>query len=215
MKSINIPRIPDHLQGDIPDLSKWMDALPRIPIDNNPWPDYNADTDARFSIAYTEDQLLLKYYVQEDQFKASVREINDDVYKDNCVECFIAFNDEQAYYNIELNCLGSAKIGYGTGRADRVDVPDELIKKITINVSLDLHKKEDNLSLSWTIFAIIPKQLFLHSPILSFAGITAKGNFYKCGDDLPKPHFLTWAPVQGDQPDFHQSQYFGELIFGK
>ena len=41
----------------------------------------------------------------------------------------------------------------------------------------------------------------------------AIGNFYKCGDETSKPHFVTWNPVGTETPDYHQSAYFGELSF--
>ena len=31
----------------------------------------------------------------------------------------------------------------------------------------------------------------------------AKANFYKCGDKLPVPHFLSWKPINVPAPDFH------------
>ncbi|MGH2565575.1 MAG: carbohydrate-binding family 9-like protein, partial [Ginsengibacter sp.] len=40
-----------------------------------------------------------------------------------------------------------------------------------------------------------------------------KVNFYKCGDKLPKPHFLTWNTVETEDPDFHAPEYFGSMEF--
>ena len=39
-----------------------------------------------------------------------------------------------------------------------------------------------------------------------------RGNFYKCGDDTPAPHWIAWAPV--DALDFHLPRCFGDLVFG-
>jgi hypothetical protein len=44
-------------------------------------------------------------------------------------------------------------------------------------------------------------------------GKTCRANFYKCGDDLPEPHFLSWNNIIADKPDFHLPQYFGTLTF--
>ena len=47
----------------------------------------------------------------------------------------------------------------------------------------------------------------------TFAGLQARGNFYKCGDRLPVPHYLSWAPIGTPKPDFHRPEYFDRLIF--
>ena len=51
--------------------------------------------------------------------------------------------------------------------------------------------------------------------ITDFGGRTLHGNFYKCGDLLQVPHFLSWNPIQLPKPCFHCPEFFGELIFKK
>jgi hypothetical protein len=41
----------------------------------------------------------------------------------------------------------------------------------------------------------------------------ARGNFYKCGDSLSVPHFLSWQPIDNPTPNFHLEKFFGELDF--
>jgi hypothetical protein len=65
----------------------------------------------------------------------------------------------------------------------------------------------------WNMSLIIPFKAFFKHDIKSFEGIKAKGNFYKCGDKLPQPHFLSWNPVRVPKPDFHRPEFFGELNF--
>ena len=43
-------------------------------------------------------------------------------------------------------------------------------------------------------------------------GQTWRGNFYKCGDHTSHPHWASWSPI-GEQLDFHQPEFFGELRF--
>lgn len=40
-----------------------------------------------------------------------------------------------------------------------------------------------------------------------------KANFYKCGDETSVPHYLSWSNIMTKEPDFHQPEFFGELIF--
>src|SRR3546814_9695772 len=63
------------------------------------------------------------------------------------------------------------------------------------------------------------RSLLLHIPLAVFdahvvgslAGRRCTGNFYKCGDDLPEPHYVAWNPIDNPTPNFHLPQYFGEL----
>ncbi|MCK7536290.1 MAG: carbohydrate-binding family 9-like protein [Marinilabiliales bacterium] len=43
----------------------------------------------------------------------------------------------------------------------------------------------------------------------SLAGKSFRANFYKCGDKLSNPHFVTWNPVGTEKPDYHRPEYFG------
>ncbi len=45
----------------------------------------------------------------------------------------------------------------------------------------------------------------------SWDGIKAKANVYKCGDNLSKPHFLSWNPIHHPTPNFHLPEFFGTL----
>ncbi|MBC7416687.1 MAG: hypothetical protein H7325_00845, partial [Pedobacter sp.] len=36
----------------------------------------------------------------------------------------------------------------------------------------------------------------------------------KCGDDLPKPHYLSWNPITNvAEPNFHLPEFFANAIF--
>ena len=59
-----------------------------------------------------------------------------------------------------------------------------------------------------------PVNIYLRFEVLeSFYNIKASGNFYKCGDQQVVPHYLSWAPITTENPDFHRPEYFGELNF--
>ena len=44
-------------------------------------------------------------------------------------------------------------------------------------------------------------------------GAKVRANFFKCGDETVKMHFLSWNPVTQEEPAFHVPKFFGELIF--
>jgi hypothetical protein len=44
------------------------------------------------------------------------------------------------------------------------------------------------------------------------AGATLCANFYKCGDELSVPHYISWAPIEAEKPNFHRPDCFGKMV---
>jgi len=44
-------------------------------------------------------------------------------------------------------------------------------------------------------------------------GRRVKANFYKCGDNMKTPHYLSWNPIGTERPNFHTPDYFGTIVF--
>ncbi|WP_432714928.1 carbohydrate-binding family 9-like protein [Pedobacter sp.] len=193
-------------------LNKWpvfFTELPKHSISNLSWPEFNTACKASFSICHSNDAVLIQYHIQDDFFKSEDRAINDPVHKDNCVEFFIQFPEDSNYYNIEFNCLGIGKMAYGASRTHRMLLPKQTIGEIATWKKLYFSNEQFN----WQIALRIPIEVFCYSDINALKGLTCKGNFYKCGDDLPAPHFLSWTKVNTQEPDFHMPEFFGEFTF--
>ena len=75
------------------------------------------------------------------------------------------------------------------------------------------HSKPVRPTEAWELALSLPYTLFQGTVLSPKPGDTMHGNFYKCGDELPEPHFLSWHPIHTPQPDFHRPDWFGELIF--
>ena len=54
------------------------------------WKGYDYKPGVKFSIAYSDREIFLKYYVSEDYFKAEKTETNQMVCEDSCVEFFVS-----------------------------------------------------------------------------------------------------------------------------
>lgn len=65
----------------------------------------------------------------------------------------------------------------------------------------------------WRLRIAIPVEALWHSGLNSFPGLKATANFFKCGDGLPIPHYLTWAPVHTAAPDYHRPEFFAPVEF--
>ncbi|WP_168187552.1 carbohydrate-binding family 9-like protein [Pedobacter sp. G11] len=212
LKKLEIPYISAIAMETAENLIQTLQSLNSFPIRCNPWPEFVTDTKASFSIAHNKDLIFLKYHVQE-QYLIANEGYNGNIHNDSCVEFFVAFDGDKGYYNLEFNCLGFSKIGYGKDRSERVLLPLEVVKKLRSHSRISSDLMDDRDGFEWEILLIIPKQTFIHHQIKSFGEIKARGNFYKCGDGLPQPHFLSWNMINSKNPDFHQRESFGELAF--
>ena len=160
------------------------------------WPEYSYKPDVKFRIAYTQDLILLKFYVIEDTIIAKETKVNGDVYKDSCVEFFISLDQNDVYYNFEFNCIGTTHVGYGKERTKRSLIDPEILNLISVKSSLGNQPFDEKTGgHQWEIMIMIPKECLTFDKDIVLKGVKAKANFYKCGDDSSKPHYITWNPV--------------------
>lgn len=196
------------------ELSLLMDKEKRHDLNTLNWKGYDYRPEVKFAVAYSEKEIFLKYYVKEEYFKAEWTESNQNVYEDSCVEFFVSPEDDGLYYNFEFNGIGTCLLGSGHGRADTRRADPAIISKIRRLPSMGKNPvSEIKGSTSWTLTVAIPTDVFFHHSIKGLAGKTFRVNFYKCGDMLTVPHFVTWNPVGTENPDYHRPEYFGELKF--
>ncbi len=171
-------------------VSLTMDSLEKHSIDQQPWKEYPYKPKVYFSIGHSGNCLFLKYYVSESTVRASYTRPNDPVFKDSCVEFFIALDSESEYYNFEFNAIGTCKLNFGTNRNDRKLVSEEAISDIRFVTNIKNNSEDGNIS--WQIMIVIPVSTFTEHNMTSFHEHKGRANFYKCRDDLPVPHFLSW-----------------------
>jgi hypothetical protein len=216
MKTLNIRKI--EFTSEYPaldEISKKFDELNiRNQIKEINWKDFDYKPEVTFSAGYTEKELLLKYYVTEQYFKAEKTESNQMVCEDSCVEFFVSPCDDGIYYNFEFNGIGTCLLGTGTKRENSTKTDPKIIAKIRRVTSAGKKPvKETRGKFSWTITIAIPLDVFFHHGIKELKGQTFSANFYKCGDKLSVPHYVTWNKVETQKPDFHRPEYFGSLKF--
>jgi len=216
MKKAEVKKI--LLSKEIPDLDEVSEALDkqteRYQIKTLNWKGYDYKPDVSFSIAYGDREIFLKYYIAEDYFKAEKTEANQMVCEDSCVEFFVSPENDGIYYNLEFNGIGTILLGTGTGRADSKRADPDIISRIRRKSTVgEKPVKEKKGKFEWSITIAIPVDVFFHHKIGDLKGKTFRANFYKCGDMLSVPHYVTWNPVGTENPDYHQPEYFGMLKF--
>ncbi len=200
---------------ELTDLSNRLDKQKeRLLIETINWEAYRYKPEVMLSLGYSDREIFLKFYVTENYFKAEKTETNQMVREDSCVEFFVSSDNSSIYYNFEFNAIGTCLMEIGTGRADRKRADPGVISKVRrLASSGDKPVKEKAGTYSWTLTIAIPFEVFVTHKIKDVKGITFRANFYKCGDMLTVPHYVTWNPVGTEKPDYHRPEFFGLLRF--
>lgn len=184
------------------------------PIDVVNWKDYPYKPEVSFRIAHTGKEILLHYKVKEAAVRAVADKDNGAVWEDACVEFFVSPGGDNNYYNFECNCAGKLLIQGGAVNERRPAASPEVLAMVKRWSSLGTEPFGERVSeCSWELTMVIPVSAFFKDTLDSLDGKTMKGNFYKCGDKLPTPHFLSWSPIALERPMFHCPDFFGTLSF--
>lgn len=186
----------NRLEADNLDQVCWVKP-PHVPV-------------VSFVIAYNENALFVKFYVHETCHRAVCTNPNDPVFKDSCVEMFIAVDNSGSYYNFEFNSLGTCLSSYGKDRYNRKMLDKQIIRTIACRVEWK-EISPANKIYNWELTFILKPSVLCYNQITSFTPGNFTANFYKCGDALEEPHYLAWNPVLSAVPDFHQPAFFGVL----
>ncbi len=203
-----------------------------IPLSSQTWSAFASDTRSRLYAGWEGEYAALSFSVDERHIRAVNRRDNAPVYQDSCVEFFASPEGRPYYYNFEFNALGYLLAAVGPDRFEREDVPAEKRASILRFSSLDeaafeTEDAEFKKAASekaktkgadfqhWDLTVVLPVSVFFRDSFTGFSGLRLRGNFYKCGDLLPQPHYQSWSPVKTPEPDFHRPEFFGNILFGE
>lgn len=211
MKQLSIPYLPALEMLDYASKVSVMERYtPRHYIDQANWKSFPYMPVASFNIARSDKHLYVFFFSQSNSLRAIHAEDGSSVYEDSCVEFFVKRPSDEHYINFEFNCIGTCDASFRVSREDKVDLTPEQLESIGRYSSLPretFNKKAG--FFPWSLLVMIP---------LSILGLDTDhkpekllGNFYKCGDATEMPHYLSWSPIQTEQPDFHRPEFFGEL----
>ena len=196
--------------GTTADSVDW-DAIPAAPVDNFFWLEGHTPATAAKLVYVTDYGFLLRMTCAEEAPKAIYTQYNEPVYTDSCLEFFCDWLGDGRYINMEMNANGTLLSCIGPDRHARTPIADLSGGEI-------FPVQGEVCDGYWTVTAAIPTALLckiLGVETIPFGkGYTFRGNFYKCGDETPVPHYGMWNPVGTEKPDFHRPEYFGDFIMG-
>lgn len=172
----------------------WKDDFPYLP-------------EVEVKCCHDEKYLYVKFFITEYHVKASYLNDSDPVFKDSCAELFIQPEGCEFYYNFEVNPIGTLRAKKQGSRADFEMLSCQQLAKIIRIGSFSRNSVNIN-DASWEMELRIPFEIFGIAPR---PGLKFRGNFYKCGDDTDRPHYLCWNRIDTPAPDFHRPEFFAEI----
>ena len=207
MKTIKVPLV----NFDTLDLDSVMELqAARFDVNTVNWPsEFPYAPVCAGRIARTEGSLVVDFRVSGLDLRAENKEDNGSQWEDSCVEFFVEDPDGSVYYNFEINALGKVLACSGPDRNHRTPRPADEMKAIARFASVSKVDSVKEGLQNWRVCIIIPFELIGIDPENLPKKIRA--NFYKCGDLTAHPHYVSWAPIDTPQPDFHRPEFFGEL----
>jgi hypothetical protein len=182
--------------------------------------DHRPRTEAK--LLHDGDALYILFRVDDRYVRSVHTEFESDTYKDSCVELFVQPQDRAGYFALEVNCGGAFSLRY---IEDPRRTPNRFVKWTAVSAADAARVRiahsmpavvEPELAgpVSWWIEVALPSAAM--EPYCGAIGLLSgqrwRGNLFKCGDETSHPHWASWAPI-GDELNFHQPVYFGDLEF--
>ena len=179
--------------------------VPKALINNYKWTEGHTPKAFAQLIYVNGEGFALHIEAEEQNPTAVYSNYNDPVYKDSCLEFFVNFNNGDKYMNFEMNSNGAFLAAIRTDRKNKTPI-HELVELPAVKAV----KTES----SWGLDVFFSNEFIgmLFGKDNFKSGDSFKGNFYKCGDETPIPHFGMWSPVDNATPDFHRPEFFGTFI---
>ncbi|MDE6468255.1 MAG: hypothetical protein K2L28_05080 [Muribaculaceae bacterium] len=166
-----------------------------------------------FRMYHTGECLHVRFDVEEEGTMARITDDNGEVWTDSCVELFLSPDCDDTYYNIETNCIGTQLIGWRRpGEVEHADAATLALVRRESSLPRKTFAPESG-TCRWSLTLAIPVEALFRHSIENLSGLTMRANVYKCGDAMPRPHFLSWNPIEHPTPCFHLPAFFGELVF--
>lgn len=167
---------------------------------------------------YDDNALHLHYEVTDRHSHATTTTLNGPVWEDSCVEWFASPRPsaDEAYFNFEVNCVGTFHLAYGPDRTNRALVDPKTADTVQVRTSIDGPTKsprpDDE---GWWVAATLPFDALSALSGVDVApspGTRWRGNFHRLRS-RPEPLYAAWNTIDAPEPDFHRPAAFGELRF--
>jgi hypothetical protein len=206
------------IESNLPDIDHdiFWQGITEVKIEDYLWMQNDYRPEVIVKACYSNEYIYLRFLVYEQKVTIRYVNIGDPVFKDSCVEFFINLFPEETeeYFNIELNAIGTIKMGYGIKR-NRSYLTATDLKDLKVVTSIKKPVEGYHGSANWKLYCAVPIKVLEKYSKRKFSAEDAIGNFYKCGDETEFAHYGMWNLIEKPTPDFHLPEYFGKIIFSK
>jgi hypothetical protein len=177
-------------------------------IDYYPWDRCGYCPQAQGKLLISQEALHVQLTAWEEQRRCEVKQYNGPVCEDSCLEFFFMPDPghDKKYLSFEWNPLGYLFLSLGKDKCGRemIDIGDF---KSFFHVKI---LSDDEI---WGVEFAIPNSCIKTIFSLVNMDVTKmKGNFFKCGNKTKYPHYGCWNNIKNKIPDFHLSDFFGNLV---
>ena len=181
-------------------------AVSTVTLCHTPWLT-PCDIEAKAQACHDGENLYVRMEAKEKNILATLTGPLEQVCNDSCLEFFFApLAGDKRYFNFEWNPLGALYLGFGAERNTRVR---QIVKDVNELFAPNCFETADGWGVEFKIPASFIK---MYMPEFKLAG-EAACNFYKCGDKTKIQHYLAWAPLSSEKPDYHRRQDFAKIVF--
>jgi hypothetical protein len=188
------------VRGDINEVN-WPKQFPYRPMSS-------------FAAAYSTKAIYIDFLVRCNYLRAENYTDQSPVSQDSCVEFFVKPQPDGEYWNFEFNCIGTINASHRRERPAPTRLSADELSRVKRYASCGTRPFCEVEGLfTWNLLVVIPLDLIgldiQHLPDY------IEGNFYKCASATSEPHYLSWAPITTEKPDFHRPEFFGKIFFDK
>ena len=213
MKALVIPQI-EILENETDfSIKKKLEKIgAKFFIDCVNWPQQYPDSrETQVFAAHDTQKIYLLFCCSGSHLKAEVGDDLGPVANDSCVEFFVSpLPENKRYWNFEFNAIGRKNVSTRILRPEPRRLSIEELGSIRTIPSAGIYPFSEKEGMQhWSLLVAIPLALFE----IEYRGIPLKmkGNFYKCGAKTSSPHYLSWAPISAEKPDFHRPEFFAPI----
>lgn len=216
MKAKPVANIPysDRLEGKhISEISNLLEEDgTRLSVESLNWPqEFPYRPLTVVSAAHSGTHIFIDFFVRCNYLRAVNYTPNSPVSEDSCVEFFVAdAKNPEKYWSFCFNCIGTIRASWRDTNGCHYLSQEEL-DRIQCYTSVGTRPFEEcEGSFIWSVTVAIPLDLIG----MKYDGkpIHLKGNFNKCASATSQPHYLSWAPIDSEHPDFHRPDCFAPII---
>jgi len=154
-------------------------------------------------IGYLKDEaLIVKLTAHEKNPLTTYKNDDEPVYRDSALEVFMYFATKpDTYLNLEINANGALLAQCGKVRA-REWIATKTKERVTVTVE----KSEEK----WSVLLVIPLSLVrdCYGDVKLQSGTEIGFNVTKICEAQENLHFISYADLPGERPNFHQPEHF-------